>query len=79
MLEQILEHYCDESFLKMDGFDEAVIGVEEDSMRLIYSERKILDILENTMTPLEAVEYFGFNIARCYMGDKTPIITYDNF
>ena len=40
MIEKIVEAYYDEDFLKADGFDEAVIGVDEDTMRLIYSVSK---------------------------------------
>ena len=49
MLEQILQDYSDELFLKADGFDEAVIGVETSSMRLIYSITKCIEILERDM------------------------------
>lgn len=46
MLETILENYSEEEFLKADGFDEAIIGVDEKTMRLIYSVSKCLKILE---------------------------------
>jgi len=36
-LESILENYPDETFLKADGFDDAIIGFDEHSLRLIYS------------------------------------------
>jgi len=49
-LESILENYPDESFLKADGFDEAVIGVDENSMRLIYSVSKCIEILREDMS-----------------------------
>jgi hypothetical protein len=45
MLKRILESYSDEEFLKADGFDKAVIGVDEHSLRLIYSVKKCLNIL----------------------------------
>jgi hypothetical protein len=44
-LESILENYPDETFLKADGFDDAIIGFDEHSLRLIYSMSKCLDIL----------------------------------
>jgi hypothetical protein len=37
MIDRIIEQFEDESFLKADGFDDAIIGVDESSMRLIYS------------------------------------------
>ena len=46
MLEEILECYPDETFLKADGFDDAVIGVEiGDPMRLVYSVKLVIETL----------------------------------
>ena len=44
-LQEILDNYEDESFLIADGFDDAIIGVEESSMRLIYSVKRCIEIL----------------------------------
>ena len=79
MIEQIIEQYYEEEFLQADGFDDAVIGVEENEMRLIYSVSKCLKILEQDMTELDAMEYFTFNVSGAYVGDKTPIWCWDNF
>ena len=75
MLEGILEYYPDESFLKADGFDEAVIGVEIPSMRLIYSVTKVIETLitEDEMSLEDAMEHYEFNIRGSYMGELTPI------
>ena len=48
MLEDIIENYYEEEFLKADGFDEAVIGVEQHDMRLIYSVKKCIEILKSS-------------------------------
>ena len=37
MIDSIIENYYEEEFLKADGFDTAIIGVEENSMRLIFT------------------------------------------
>jgi hypothetical protein len=79
MLERILQYYEDESFLKADGFDEAIIGVDETQMRLIYSVSKCITILCRDMSEEDAIEYFNFNVNGSYMGDKTPIWCFDNF
>ena len=79
MITQIIEQYYEEEFLKADGFDDAVIGFEENKMRLIYSVSKCLKILEKDMTELEAMEYFTFNVSGAYFGDKTPVWCWDNF
>jgi hypothetical protein len=75
MLEGILEYYPDESFLKADGFDDAVIGVEIPSMRLIYSVTKVIETLitEDEMSLEDAMEHYEFNIRGSYMGELTPI------
>lgn len=44
-LEKIVENYPDEEILKADGYDDAVIGIDVDTMRLIYSVKKTIDIV----------------------------------
>ena len=73
MLEEILEKYPDEEFLSADGFNNAILGVEEKSMRLIYSIAKCIEILMEDMSEEEAFEYFDYNVSGAYMGEKTPI------
>lgn len=72
-IEQIIEFYPEETFLKADGFDDAIIGIDEISMRLIYSVSKCLQILSKDMPTDEAMEYFYFNVFGAYVGGKTPI------
>lgn len=74
MLEQIIENFPDEEILKADGFDEAVIGIEERSMRLIYSVKKCIDILiEEGMEEEDAFDHYYYNIEGSWVGEKTPI------
>lgn len=79
MLQDIIENYYEEEFLIADGFDDAVIGVDEYSMRLIYSVTKCLEILSEHMSDEDAMEYFTYNVSGAWMGDKTPIWCWDNF
>lgn len=82
LLDGILEYFPDEQFLKADGFDSAVIGVEtSEPMRLIYSVAKVLEILvsEHDMSVDDALEHFDFNIKGSYVGEKTPIWCDDAF
>lgn len=79
MLDEIIAWYDDETFLKADGFDEAVIGLDETEMRLIYSVKKCIEILMREMPEDEAAEYFNFNVSGAYVGEKTPIWCMDNF
>lgn len=73
MIDKILEWFPEDEILKADGFDEAIIGIDEHSMRLIYSISKCIEILSRDMSEEDAVEYFDFNVAGAYMGEKTPI------
>lgn len=80
MLQEILDLYEDEEFLTADGFDSAIIGVDEHSMRLIYSVSKCIDILvTDGMDYEDAIEYLNFNTFNAYVGEKTPIWCCDHF
>ena len=79
MLEEIINNYPEENFLTADGFNDAIIGVDTKSMRLIYSVTKCIDVLMIDMSEEDAYEYFEFNVAGSYVGEKTPIWCYDNF
>ncbi len=79
MLQQIIEKYEGEEFLKADGFDEAIIGVDETSCRLIYSIKKCIEILMQDMSEEDALEHFSYNVSGAWVGEKTPIWCDDNF
>jgi|TARA_R110000868_G_scaffold74337_13_gene215065 hypothetical protein len=79
MLDGIIDNYYEEEFLKADGFDEAVIGVDDMSMRLIYSVSKCIEILMRDMSQEDALEYFSYNVSGAYVGEKTPIWCQDDF
>jgi hypothetical protein len=82
MINEIIEQYEDETFLKADGFDEAIIGVCEDfnaPVRLIYSVTKCIEILMRDMSEEDAMEHFSFNVSGGYVGEKTPIWCWDNY
>ena len=74
MIDKILEWFSEEEILKADGFDEAIIGIDDSTMRLIYSESKCIEILLKEIgNEEEAVEYFNYNVKGAYVGEKTPI------
>ena len=81
ILTKILDAFPEDGFLKADGFDEAVIGIDTVGGRLVYSFSKCIDILmkEHKMDYEEAVEYFDYNVSGAYVGDQTPIWVNDNF
>jgi len=74
-LEEIMEMFPEEEFLKADGFDGAIVGVEPNSMRLVYDRDKMIGILieDEEMEEIDAIEYLEFNTWNAYVGEKTPI------
>ena len=80
-LEKILEVYDNEEILLADGFDEAVVGIEPNTLRLIYSIPRMVDILveQDGISDEDAIEYLEFNTLNAYVGEKTPIYIEDDF
>lgn len=86
ILDQIIERYGDDHDLYiLQGFNDSIIGIDENSGRIIYSTAKIIDeIIEESknfeeLSYEEAFEHFAFNIQGNSCGDKTPILCYDIF
>ena len=75
MLNEILENYPDEEIMTIDGHNSAVIGIDPNSMRLIYSEKRIIEIImtEDGCDEIEAMEHYEYNILCAYVGEKKPI------
>ena len=75
LLENILDYYSDEELMTADGFDNAVIGIDVNSTRIIYSVKKCIEILcvRDEMELDEAIEFFEYNVSGSYHGPKTPI------
>lgn len=74
-LERLTADYPEQEFLVADGFDEAIIGVEVTSGRVIYDCGIMVEILtrDEEMTEEDAIEYIDYNIVNAYIGDNTPI------
>ena len=74
-LEEIIEMFPEEEFLTADGFDSAIVGVEPNSMRLVYDLDKMIGILmtDEEMEEIDAIEYLEYNTWNAYVGEKTPI------
>ena len=76
---KLFKIYEEEGLLKTEGFDDAIIGIDEKTMRLIYSVSKCIEILSKDMSRDDAVDYFYFNMESAYVGEKTPIWCTNNF
>lgn len=65
-----------EEYIVLDGLDECLVGVIErfgTEPVLLYDTRKIIEKLQKDgLTEEEAVEYYAFNIAGGYFGERTP-------
>jgi hypothetical protein len=71
-LSKILEEY--ENVLIADGFDDAIVGIEPMTLRLVYDIDKVISILmDQGMSEEDAIEYYEFNIAGSYVGEQTPL------
>jgi len=81
ILEEILDTYFEHPFIVADGFDAAVIGVDEYDMRLVYSSDKAISILmdEQGWDYLIAAEHFYTHIVDKYRGKRQPLFINDNF
>jgi hypothetical protein len=66
----------DEDLLKMDGYDDCIIGVVErfgGESYILYDRELVLEKLQKGgMSYEEAVEYYEFNQLGAYVGERTP-------
>ena len=69
----------EENTIFYDGFDQAIIGLELNTNRVIYSVKKCIEILCEDMSEEDAREHFDFNVAGGYVGEQTPIFCNDEF
>ena len=63
-----------------DGYmyTDAILGVDSDSMRIIYSVKGIIEnLMANGMEYEEAIEFYDFNIEGYKSSSKMPIYCYD--
>jgi hypothetical protein len=63
------------SLLKMDGYDDCVIGIVErfgNPNFLVYDKKKIISrLIKDGMTEEEAIEYYEFNMLGAWVGEAT--------
>lgn len=68
------ERYPELELLKVDGFDDAVVGVELSTERVVYDADLMTDILmQEGMEEIDAIDYLHYNVFNAYVGEKTPI------
>jgi hypothetical protein len=64
-----------------EGFDNAIVGIQEDTGIVFYSREKVIQILMNELKLelIDAMDYAEFNVFNTYVGEKTPIFLHDFF
>lgn len=62
-------------YLRADGFNQAIIGIDMVNQRVIYDKSKMIEILVDNdgMTEEDAIEYLAYNVWGAYVGEHTPI------
>ena len=75
-LDAIIELFGSDDLLKMDGYDDCIVGIVRrfgQQPILCYSTDKVLKkLMKEGMTEEEALEFFEFNQIGAWMGDTTP-------
>jgi hypothetical protein len=73
-LDKLHEMYPELDLFKADGFDDAIIGLEPLSGKVIYDIDLMVSVLmEEGLDNVEAIEYLDYNVLNAYVGEQTPI------
>lgn len=73
-IDKLHEMYPDLELLQADGFDDAIVGIEPLSGKVIYNIDRMVDVLTSEgLSTTEAIEYLDFNVLNAYVGENTPI------
>lgn len=73
-IQQIIEMYPEGTFLVADGFDDAIIGIDEENFRIVYDIDQVITVLmRDDMSMDEAYDFYYYNIVGSYVGENTPI------
>lgn len=71
---EIIDQFEDEELLFIDGFDDAIIGVDTVSYRVVYNKEIMIEVLiAEGMSYEDALDHFSENINKADVGEKTPI------
>lgn len=61
-------------YLVADGFDDAIIGIDMLSEKVIYDKYLMCEILmKQGLSEEDAIEFLAYNIFGSYVGEHTPI------
>jgi hypothetical protein len=72
--------YRKDEYSLVDKFNEAILGVDDATLRVIYSVRGIIKVLvQDGIKEEDAYEHFYWEISSFCTEDKSPIFCDDNF
>ena len=68
-----------EKYIKADGFNSAIVGVDTDACRVVYSKQKMIEylVLEDGMNIEDAICFLQHNVWGAYIGEHTPLYLED--
>jgi len=71
--EKIEQLFDGDELVFADGHDNAIVGFNDKGV-VIYNQLRVIENLaESGMDHDEAIEFFEYNVAGAYVGEKTPI------
>lgn len=80
LFDRILSAYPDQWFLRANGFDEAIVGVDDTGTRLVYSANICIDILmDKGLDEDQAVYYFESFMLNSDSGEDSPLFIQTEF
>lgn len=72
---ELYGNHTEEGLLFADGLDNAIIGICPDTLRVVYSRTKVIEVFikEQFMEEEDAIEHADYNTFNAYVGEQTPI------
>jgi hypothetical protein len=63
------------NYLKADGFDAAIIGIDMNNERVVYDKTLMIEILmeDEQLTEEDAIDFLAYNVWGAYVGENTPL------
>ena len=79
MLIELYGDHTEDGLLFADGLDDALVGICPNSLRLVYSRTKVIEVFiqDDGMTEQDAIEHAEHNTFSAYVGNQTPIFIDD--
>ena len=76
-LSKIIELFNEHELITIVGYDKAVIGIDENNMRLIYDKEKMIKITMKNLNfdYLEAIEYLDYNVFNSNFNNSPIFLT----